>query len=140
MVGNISLGSRPTAVDGSLDVLTSITFLIGGSILDTSIWTIESDQHAPVLVLRQFEAKQFIPTTVGLASLEFEYGQPGQAPLLNQMMLTWKDLHRMRLGQIVGGCTPKYTIWRRQKIEDAVPLSVKMQVSILNPTPIQLRK
>ena len=41
----------------------------------------------------------------------------------------------MRLGQIVGRCTLKYTVWRRQKIEDAVPLPVRMQVS--NPTPIQ---
>ena len=43
----------------------------------------------------------------------------------------------MRLGQIVGGCTPKYTIWRRQKIEDAVPLPVRMQVSVPDPAPMQ---
>ena len=93
--------------------------------------------YAPILAIRQFEAKQFIPATARLVSLEFEYGQSGQAQLLNQMMLTWKDPHRMRLGQIVRGCTPEYTVWRRQKIEDVVPLSDRMQVSVSNPVPVQ---
>ena len=43
----------------------------------------------------------------------------------------------MRLGQIVERCTLKYTVWRRQKIEDAIPLPVKMQVSVSNLAPIQ---
>ena len=68
------------------------------------------------------------------------YGQPGQAQLLNQMMQVWKDTHRMRLGQIVEGCTSKYTIWREHKIEDAVPLSAIMRVLIPNPVPIQPSK
>ena len=41
------------------------------------------------------------------------------------------------MGQIVGGCTPEYIVWKRQKIEDTVPLPVKMQVSIPDPAPIQ---
>ena len=43
----------------------------------------------------------------------------------------------MRLGQIVGGCTPEYTIWRRQKIEDAVPFLDRIQVPISDPVPVQ---
>ena len=66
--------------------------------------------YAPALAIRQFEAKQFILAIADLASLEFEYGQLGQAQLLNQMLQTWKDPHRMRLGQIVRGCTPEYTV------------------------------
>ena len=69
--------------------------------------------YAHILAIRQFREKQFIPTTTELASLELMYGQPRQAQLLNQIMQAWKDPHRIRLGQIVGGCTPKYTIWRR---------------------------
>ena len=46
----------------------------------------------------------------------------------------------MRLGQIVGGCTLEYTVWRRQKIEDAVPLPVRMQVLVSNPAPMQPSK
>ena len=48
-------------------------------------------------------------------------------------MQAWKDPHRTRLGQLIGGCTPKYTVWRRQKIKDMVPPLAKMRVSILNP-------
>ena len=62
--------------------------------------------YTPILAIRQFKAKQFIPATTELALLELEYGQPGQAQLLSQMMLTLKDPHKMRLGQIVGECTP----------------------------------
>ena len=65
------------------------------------------------------------------------YGQPGQAQLLNQMMRAWKDLYRMRLGQIVRGCTPEYTVWRGQKIEDSVPPLGRMRVSIPDPVLIQ---
>ena len=43
----------------------------------------------------------------------------------------------MRLGQIVRGCTPEYTVWRRQKIEDVVSLSDRMQVSVSDPVPVQ---
>ena len=96
--------------------------------------------YTSVLAIRQFEAKQFIPATAGLASLEFEYGQPEQAQLLNQMILTWKDPHRMRLGQIVGGCTSEYTIWRRQKIKDIIPLPDRMQVSVPDSVLVQPSK
>ena len=69
--------------------------------------------YASALAIRQYEAKQFIPVTTDLASLELEYGQPGQAQLLSQMIQSWKEPHRMRLGQLIGGCTPEYTVWRR---------------------------
>ena len=46
--------------------------------------------YAPALTIRQYEAKQFIPVTTDLASLELEYGQPGQAQLLSQMLQSWK--------------------------------------------------
>ena len=68
--------------------------------------------YAPILTIRQFRAKQFIPAITKLASLKLMYGQPGQAQWLNQMMQAWKDPHKMRLGQIVGGCTLKYSVWR----------------------------
>ena len=66
--------------------------------------------YTPILTIRQFGAKQFIPAIVGLTSLELMYGKSGQAQLLNQMMQAWKNPHRMRLGQIVREYTPKYTV------------------------------
>ena len=53
---------------------------------------------APLLTLRQFGAKQFIPTTVGLVSLEITYSKPEKAQLFSQIMQEWKDPHRIRLG------------------------------------------
>ena len=44
----------------------------------------------------------------------------------------------MRLGQLIGGCTLEYAIWRRQKVEDVVPCLDRMKVPILDPVPIQL--
>ena len=41
------------------------------------------------------------------------------------------------MSQLVGGCTPKYIVWRRQKIEDTISLPNRMQVPILYPVPIQ---
>ena len=57
--------------------------------------------------------------------------------MLSQVMQAWKDPHRTRLSQLVRGCTPKYIIWRRQKIEDEVSLLDRMQVPIPDPVPIQ---
>ena len=82
--------------------------------------------YAFILAIRQFEAKQFIPATVGLALLELTYGQLGQAQLLSQMMQAWKDPHRTSFGQLIEGCTLEYIVWRRQKIKDAVPFLARL--------------
>ena len=39
--------------------------------------------YAPLLALRQFEAKQFLPATARLVSLEITYGKPEKAQLLS---------------------------------------------------------
>ena len=41
------------------------------------------------------------------------------------------------MSQLVGGCTPEYIIWRRQKINAIVPLQDRMQVPISDPVPVQ---
>ena len=94
--------------------------------------------YAPLLVLRQFRPKQFIPATARLTSLEITYGKPEEAQLLSQIMQVWKDPHKMRLGQLIERCTLEYTVWRGQKIEDMVLLLDKMRVSVPNPIPKQL--
>ena len=47
MVGNIDPGSRSTTMDGPLDVPTFVAFPMWGSILDTSLWIVGSDQLCP---------------------------------------------------------------------------------------------
>ena len=53
-------------------------------------------------------------------------------------MQAWKDPHKIRLGQLIGGYTPEYTVWRGQKIEDTVLPPVRMRISVPNPIPKQL--
>ena len=94
--------------------------------------------YAPLFALSQFEAKQFVPTTAGLASLEITYGKLEKALLLSQIMQAWKDPHRIRLGQLIGGCILEYTVWRGQKIEDTVSPPARMRISVPDPIPKQL--
>ena len=96
--------------------------------------------YAPLLVLRQFRPKQFIPATARLTSLEITYGKPEEAQLLSQIMQVWKDPHKMRLGKLIEGCTLEYTVWRGQKIEDTVSLPARMRISVPDPIPKQLSK
>ena len=69
--------------------------------------------YTPLLALRQFGAKQFIPATSGLGSSEISYDQSDKIQMLSQVMQAWKEPHRTRLSQLVGGCTPEYIVWRR---------------------------
>ena len=110
IVGFISLRSKSTTVDGSVDVSTPIIIPMWKSILDTPFGPWRMISYAPLLVLRQFGVKQFIPVTIRLASLEIAYGKLEEVQLFSQVIQTWKDPHRTMLGQLIGGCTPKYTI------------------------------
>ena len=90
-----------------------------------------------LLALRQFGAKQFVPATGGLGSLEVSYDQSDKIQAFSHVMQAWKEPSRTRLSQLVGGCTPEYIVWRRQKVEDTVPLPNRMQVPVPNPVPVQ---
>ena len=91
--------------------------------------------YASFLGSRQFEAKQFLPTTARLVSLKITYGKLEEAQLLSQIMQAWKDPYRTRLDQLIGGYTLKYTVWREQKIEDIVFPPTRMRVFVSDPIP-----
>ena len=69
--------------------------------------------------------------------MEITNGKPESAQLLNQIMQAWKDPHRTRLGQLIGGCTPKYIVWKGRKTKDIVLPSARMRVPVLDPIPKQ---
>ena len=58
--------------------------------------------------------------------------------MLSQIMQAWKDPYRTRLGQLVGGCTAEYIVWRRQKIEDMVLPPARMRALVPDPIPKQI--
>ena len=58
--------------------------------------------------------------------------------MLSQIMQAWKDPYKTRLDQLIEGCTPKYIVWRRQKIEAMVLPPFRMRVPVLDLIPKQL--
>ena len=49
--------------------------------------------YTPLLALRQFGAKQFIPATGGLGSSEISYDQSDKIQMLSHVMQAWKEPH-----------------------------------------------
>ncbi|MBA0729294.1 hypothetical protein Golax_022630, partial [Gossypium laxum] len=68
--------------------------------------------YAPLLVLRQYRSRQFIPTTQGLAECEFSYGEDGYKKKIRKMTNAWKQTRRMK--RLVEGpmTTPEYIEWQ----------------------------
>ena len=52
-------------------------------------------------------------------------------------MLAWKDPHRIRLSQLVRGCTLEYVVWVGRKIKNIVFPQIKIRVSVLDLIPRQ---
>ncbi|MBA0880647.1 hypothetical protein Goshw_024054, partial [Gossypium schwendimanii] len=52
--------------------------------------------YAPLLVLRQYRSRQFIPTTHGLAEFEFSYKGDGYKRKIREMSNAWNQTRRMK--------------------------------------------
>ncbi|MBA0787889.1 hypothetical protein Gotri_027145, partial [Gossypium trilobum] len=52
--------------------------------------------YAPLLVLRQYRSRQFIPTTHGLAECEFSYGGDGYKKKIQEMSNAWNQTRWMK--------------------------------------------
>ncbi|MBA0729370.1 hypothetical protein Golax_022940, partial [Gossypium laxum] len=49
--------------------------------------------YVPLLVLRQYRSRQFIPTTQGIADSEFSYRDDGYRKKIQEISSTWKETH-----------------------------------------------
>nr|KJB15904.1 hypothetical protein B456_002G202700 [Gossypium raimondii] len=77
--------------------------------------------YAPLLVLRQYRSRQFIPATQGIANCEFSYKDDGYKKKIQKMSSAWKQTRRMR-GLAVGPMiTPKYNELWGKRINDNIP-------------------
>ncbi|MBA0878416.1 hypothetical protein Goshw_027113 [Gossypium schwendimanii] len=77
--------------------------------------------YAPLLVLRQYRSRQFIPATQGIADCEFSYRDDGYRKKIQEMSSAWKQTHRMK-GLAVGPMTtPEYNEWWGRRINDNIP-------------------
>ncbi|MFQ6657811.1 hypothetical protein Gotur_027330 [Gossypium turneri] len=52
--------------------------------------------YAPLLVLRQYRSRQFVPTTQGLAECEFSYKDDGYKRKARKMANAWNQTRRMK--------------------------------------------
>ncbi|MFQ6657693.1 hypothetical protein Gotur_027266, partial [Gossypium turneri] len=52
--------------------------------------------YAPLLVLRRFRSRQFVPETQGLAQCEFSYKDDGYKKKIREMSNAWNQTRRMK--------------------------------------------
>ncbi|MFQ6624672.1 hypothetical protein Gotur_003977, partial [Gossypium turneri] len=52
--------------------------------------------YAPLLVLRQYRSRQFVPTTQGLAQSEFWYRCDGYKKKIREMINAWRQTRRLK--------------------------------------------
>ncbi|MBA0782890.1 hypothetical protein Gotri_000707 [Gossypium trilobum] len=64
--------------------------------------------YAPLLVLRQYRSRQFIPTTHELAECEFSYKGDGYKKKIREMSNAWNQTRRMKRLAAGPMTTPEY--------------------------------
>ncbi|KAL1085883.1 hypothetical protein V6Z11_D08G079200, partial [Gossypium hirsutum] len=77
--------------------------------------------YAPLLVLRQYRSRQFIPTTQRIAGCEFLYRNDGYRKKIQEMSNVWKQTRRMKTLAVGLVTTPEYNEWWVRRINDNIP-------------------
>ncbi|KAG8482511.1 hypothetical protein CXB51_023959 [Gossypium anomalum] len=77
--------------------------------------------YAPLLVLRQFGLRQFVPTTHGLTQSEFAYRGADYKKRVGEISSAWNKTCRLKGVAIGRATTPEYVEWRGRRINDNIP-------------------
>ncbi|MBA0637404.1 hypothetical protein Godav_024459 [Gossypium davidsonii] len=77
--------------------------------------------YAPLLVLKQYRSRQFIPATQGLAQSEFSYKDDGYKKKIREVTNAWKQIHRMKRLAVGPMVTPEYNEWWNKRVNDNIP-------------------
>ncbi|KAL1157030.1 hypothetical protein V6Z11_A08G128100 [Gossypium hirsutum] len=76
--------------------------------------------YAPLLVLRQFGLRQFVPATHGLIQSEFAYRGVDYKKKVGEISSAWNRTCRLK-GVVIGPTTtPEYVEWRGRRINDNI--------------------
>ncbi|MFQ6665838.1 hypothetical protein Gotur_032420, partial [Gossypium turneri] len=67
--------------------------------------------YAPLLVLRQYRSRQFLPVTQGLTECEFSYRGDGYKKKIREMASAWNQTRRMKGLAIGPMTTSEYSEW-----------------------------
>ncbi|MFQ6670944.1 hypothetical protein Gotur_035645, partial [Gossypium turneri] len=68
--------------------------------------------YALLLVLRQYNSRQFVPATHGLAQCEFSYRGDNYKKKVKEISQAWNQVHRMKRLAVGSMTTPEYDEWR----------------------------
>ncbi|KAG8492578.1 hypothetical protein CXB51_010008 [Gossypium anomalum] len=79
--------------------------------------------YAPLLVLRQYRSRQFIPATQRLAQCEFSYKDDGYKKKVREISDAWNQTRRMKGFTAGPMTTPEYEWWRGRRVNDNIPKS-----------------
>ncbi|KAL1162307.1 hypothetical protein V6Z11_A07G192500 [Gossypium hirsutum] len=77
--------------------------------------------YAPLLVLRQFGLRQFVPATHGLTQSEFAYRGADYKKRVGEISSAWNKMCRLKGVAIGPATTPEYVEWRGRRINDNLP-------------------
>ncbi|XP_012472437.1 uncharacterized protein LOC105789611 [Gossypium raimondii] len=75
------------------------------------LWIWGAVGYAPLLVLGQYNSRQFVPTTYGLAQCEFSYRGDNYKKKVKKISQAWNQVHRMKRLAVGSMKTPKYGEW-----------------------------
>ncbi|MFQ6657075.1 hypothetical protein Gotur_026894 [Gossypium turneri] len=76
--------------------------------------------YAPLLVLRQYRSRQFVPATQGLAQCEFSYKDDGYKRKIREMSNACRQTRRMKRLAVGPIMTPEYIEWWGKSINDNI--------------------
>ncbi|KAL1173727.1 hypothetical protein V6Z11_A05G431300 [Gossypium hirsutum] len=78
--------------------------------------------YTPLIALRQYKSRQFVPTTHGLAQSEFFFKGAHYKKRVRELSDAWKQtcwMKRLAVGLMV---TPEYSEWFKKRINDNIPM------------------
>ncbi|KAG8485447.1 hypothetical protein CXB51_021026 [Gossypium anomalum] len=78
-------------------------------------------RYTPLLALRQYKSRQFIPTTHGLTQCELPYKGDHYRKKVRELSDAWRQMHWMKRLTVGSMVTPEYNRWFRKRVNDNIP-------------------
>ncbi|KAL1134584.1 hypothetical protein V6Z11_A12G112500 [Gossypium hirsutum] len=77
--------------------------------------------YTPLLALRQYKSRQFVPTTYRLAQSEFSFKGAHYKKKVRELSDAWKQTCWMKRLAVVSMVTPEYEGWFKKRVNDNIP-------------------
>ncbi|MBA0856292.1 hypothetical protein Goshw_026068 [Gossypium schwendimanii] len=77
--------------------------------------------YTPLLILRQYKSRQFIPVTKGPAQCKFSYKGDNYKRKIREMSSDWKQVHQIKSFTVGVMTTPEYYEWWSKMVNDNIP-------------------